>query len=254
MATDYTQDANCMGAWLFTEGSGTTVADASGEGNTCTFLGSGQPAWSASVPSGYSNNSVDFDGTNDLINCTTVAVATSNISYVAWVNLDGVGGSVNNHRFVVSITEGSSSQNWNSYFAIESWDENTDTLLQFTDSISTNAEVPTTGWQHVAVTYDGSNVRYYLNGALDSTVAFTDSLSTSYTTAFIGGRNAGVGTTYMNGLVTEVGYFTRVLSLSEINEIMDFGLDGSLDVATTKFRKTLSGIGTGTGKRQMVGN
>src|SRR3990167_6606086 len=253
MATDYTQDANCMGAWLFTEGSGTTVADASGEGNTGTFLGSGEPAWSASVPSGYSNNSVDFDGTNDLINCTTVAVASSNISFVAWVNLDGVGGSTENHRVVVSITEGTASQNWNSYFAIGDWD-NANTLFQFTDILSTNAEVPITGWQHVAVTYDGSNIRYYLNGALDSTVAFTGSLSTSYTTAYIGGRNNGVDTTYMNGLVTEVGYFTRVLSLSEIGDIMDFGLDGSLDVATTKFRKTLSGIGTGTGKRQMVGN
>ena len=63
--TDYTADATCKGAWLFTEGSGTSVADASGEGNTGTFVADGRPAWSSTVPTygegGSPSYSADFE-------------------------------------------------------------------------------------------------------------------------------------------------------------------------------------------------
>ena len=49
-AVDLTQDANCVGAWLFKEGSGESVADDSANSNSGTFLGAGEPAWAVDVP------------------------------------------------------------------------------------------------------------------------------------------------------------------------------------------------------------
>ena len=47
------------GAWGFNEGSGTTTADASGNGNTATLLNG--PTWVA----GKYGNGLSFDGAND---------------------------------------------------------------------------------------------------------------------------------------------------------------------------------------------
>ena len=64
--TDYTADANCEGAYLLSEGTGTTAADSSGEGLTFTFKGSGEPAWDSNgKPNTHYTNSIKFDGTDD---------------------------------------------------------------------------------------------------------------------------------------------------------------------------------------------
>ena len=56
------------GAWGFNEGSGTTTADASGNGNTATLVNG--PTWVA----GKYGNGLSFDGANDNL---TVANSTS---------------------------------------------------------------------------------------------------------------------------------------------------------------------------------
>lgn len=81
MATDYTKDSRCSLAYLFKEGSGTTVADSTGNGNTGTFGSLGHPAWSsANVPSfaisGSAPNSVVSDASS-IIAVTNLGQLTS---------------------------------------------------------------------------------------------------------------------------------------------------------------------------------
>ena len=60
-APNYTTYANCQGAWLF----GDDLADASGEGNELTLVGT-PPGYSATVPSGFTTGkSYEFDGVAD---------------------------------------------------------------------------------------------------------------------------------------------------------------------------------------------
>ena len=91
-ATNYcTTAAAC---YLFTEGSGTTTSDGSGNSNTGTFSGSGHPAWSGTVPSfhvsGSTANSVlyasgDYIGAGSGSSIANVSPMT----LVAWVYFTG---------------------------------------------------------------------------------------------------------------------------------------------------------------------
>lgn len=65
-ATDYTQDANCQGAWLFAD----DLTDESGEGNTLTD--GGTVSYTTDRPSGFSTGkSIDCDGSTDYIYIVT---------------------------------------------------------------------------------------------------------------------------------------------------------------------------------------
>ncbi len=46
-------------------------------------------------------------------------------------------------------------------------------------------------WQHVAVTYDGSNIKFYVNGLLTQTISKTGTICTSANAFMIGARPAG---------------------------------------------------------------
>jgi hypothetical protein len=75
-------------------------------------------------------------------------------------------------------------------------------------------------WYHVAGTYDGSTVKIYINGQLESTAAFTGALRNNPSTTAIGCQVLGGVCTYpFNGMVDELEIFNRALSQSEINAI-----------------------------------
>ena len=75
-----------------------------------------------------------------------------------------------------------------------------------------------TGWHHHVVTYDGTTVRLYVDGATAGTG--TPSLSTTNAPMRIGTR-AGAGG--HNGLIDEVGLWSRVLTPAEVTELFGVG-------------------------------
>ena len=267
MATDYTQSVNCMGAWLFTEGSGTTVADASGEGNTANFKASGEPVWDVDVPSGYSNNSVNFDGSNDYVllsggeGTSLDAALLDEWSFCLWGLVDNA---TAEHKFGGYWTNDGGEDGGAEYLLSIGTD-----MKPFAAFKNTNGDyyVPTSTtalsqdtWYHFCITFKRNTVggaKIYVDGvevASANTGDFAIYNANDANVVIGGGVDTGVTIIQpFDGQMTEVAMFNTELTQTQIQEIMDFGLDGSLDVATTKFRKTFSSIGTGTGKRQMVG-
>src|SRR5262249_32042458 len=80
-------------------------------------------------------------------------------------------------------------------------------------------------WNHVAVTYDGSNtIAFYINGQAAGSVSgnFYNYIINSFT---IGGNVIGGTTTEpsFNGLIDEVAFFNRNLSPAEIQSIYNAG-------------------------------
>jgi len=83
--------------------------------------------------------------------------------------------------------------------------------------------IPANQWTHVAATYDGSKMRVYINGALDSQKAYsygifpgTNDLAIG---AFVGGVPAGQYAYPFAGRIDEPAIFNRALSPSEIQQI-----------------------------------
>jgi hypothetical protein len=71
-------------------------------------------------------------------------------------------------------------------------------------------------WQYVSGTYDGNNVRLYLNGELASSVPYSGgSLSTTAITLGNG----------FSGYLDEIRIYNRVLNQDEIKELMNMGVE-----------------------------
>ena len=233
---DYTQDANCVGAWLFKEGSGTTVDNAQGtSANDGAFASSGNPAWASmsgtNAPS-YSNYMTTFDGnTGDYIDLGTYSVQT--LTMIAWVNPTS--------RSTVRTIFGSVAATQSPpQFRIETTGvlglvkQNSNYIGSSTGSVNTGT------WTNVAVTYNSSgDYIFYISGS--SSGNGTDLKTFTHNDRKAIGRNA-TNNEHFYGSLTEVAVFSRVLSSTEINDIMDNGLDGS-GAATVIPLRMLMGCG-----------
>ncbi len=89
-------------------------------------------------------------------------------------------------------------------------------------------------WQHVAVTYDGSSISIYINGALDKKMAVPNGggISKSTSDCFIGADN---GKHYFIGSIDEVKVEGRALSAREIAQTT---LQGNYEIARRENRFT----------------
>ena len=80
-----------------------------------------------------------------------------------------------------------------------------------------SASIPTGVWTHVAVTYDGTTRRYYINGALDLTSSlYPGALTTSTTDLAIGADLNPLSLYEWYGTIDEVRLWTRALTQTEI--------------------------------------
>jgi len=88
-------------------------------------------------------------------------------------------------------------------------------------------------WSHVALTYDGSAVKTYINGALIDNAAKTGNIDGTTSPVEIGGRQ--FDNLDFKGVIDEVEIFDRALSGTEIAGIYNAGSDGKCSIPTMDF-------------------
>lgn len=233
-ATDYTQDANCQAAWLFEEGSGTSSADSSQNSNTANFKGDGEPPFqSASPPAGYSTYYINFDGVDDYLYCgnhsSTNFVGNTEDFSVIWWNKFTAG---NDYERYFTRQDGATGDGWtigrniNEAVLIIERSSDQDYLELFGNGIDFSAS-----WAHYAVQYDWSEdkFRVYTNGSLT-----TDWTSIGGAGAFswaddddlyIGAKKTDF---QCESEMDEIALFNDLPDSTEINDIMDNGLEGAV--------------------------
>ncbi len=86
------------------------------------------------------------------------------------------------------------------------------------------AQLATGAWVHLAETYDGSALRFYLNGTQVSSVARTGSILTSTNALNIGSDS--IYGQYFNGLIDEVRIYNVALSAAQIQTDMATAIGG----------------------------
>ena len=79
----------------------------------------------------------------------------------------------------------------------------------------TTVMAPGQTWQHVAVTYDGSNIIFYINGVLNASCAITASAGAASDPLMIGGND----NTSPTGVMDELRIYQRALSAQEITSV-----------------------------------
>ena len=186
-------------------GSGTTWTDLSSDGNNGTITG----ATFGSDTRGY----FTFDGTNDEVEVgadTDLSNNANNFSAEVWFNADSVSGT----EYIFYQNNGTAGATHQ--FII--WRSSANVYIYIYGSSNTTLESLggfTQGeWTHVAFTFDGSNVKGYVNGTLKQTTARTDNANTSTDGEIYLGSN---GTTnFFTGKIAVARYYKTPLTASEV--------------------------------------
>ena len=197
-----------VACYPFFERGGTVLRDVSGRNNHGTLVNS--PAW-VRTPRG---SSLNFDGANQYVNMPNKNLFTDTdvFSAEAWIRTSANGGPYNFINFMKADASDYLLMDINS------------TVLRVSVRGSGGVGISANGgtvnantWYHIIVTYDGANVRNYINGSIVVTQPFT-SLFNSFDYFQIGGR-ANDNYQYFSGLIDEVRIYNRVLSSKEITQL-----------------------------------
>lgn len=86
-------------------------------------------------------------------------------------------------------------------------------------------------WMHFAATYDGSNMKIYFNGDMDTSMAFTGNLGYGSVSLYMG--YSGSGTDYYKGAIDDITIYNRALTAVEITAMANGTVGiGDADPAT----------------------
>ena len=198
-----------VAAYSFDEGAGTTFADASGNNNSGTISGA---TWAA----GRVGTALSFNGTSALANVpdSPTLDLTTRMTLEAWVNPV----TINSFRTVL-LKERAGQL---SYALYGNSDLDRPRGEIFTSAGWSNSQgtsqLPVNTWSHLAATYDGATLRFYLNGVLAGSAPATGSIIVSANPLRIGGNS--IWGEYFNGRIDEVRIYNRALSVTEIQQDM----------------------------------
>lgn len=100
--------------------------------------------------------------------------------------------------------------------------------------------VTANAWTHVAVTYDGSNLKFYINGALTNTRSGALSAKSKTSGSYYLGRDSRTGITVLNGRMNDFRLYDHCLSVKEVRElakglVLHYKLDDPYVEGTTNY-------------------
>ena len=203
------QARGLVGCWLKNEGSGSIVNDSSGNGHSGTITNA---FWTP----GLTGTALGFDATGDYVDFGA-ADWTENLSELSVVALVK-----NNNASKVGIVNRIVDK-WIGFNCfLLCWDS----TEKFYFSLRTNTAGPVyavgsirdgTLWHHVVGTYDGANIRLYVNGILEAgPVAITGTTRSAATNLLI---SSSAENCSWDGLIDHVYIYNRALSSSEIPQL-----------------------------------
>ncbi len=199
-----------VAAYGFEEGSGSTVSDTSGNGNNGTVSGG---AWTTA---GRYGDALVFNGTNTLVTINDAASLHlgSALTLEAWVNPSALGSWKN----LIYKPQGSTGISYVLQGSSSSTQVPSLGMSVCSANLMAPNPLPLNTWSHVAATYDGTTMTFYVNGTQVSSQAQTGTI-TSTTDALTIGGNSFYGENWA-GIIDEVRIYNRALSTSEIQTDM----------------------------------
>jgi hypothetical protein len=198
-----------VGAWGFNEGTGTTLEDSSGNGRTGAIS-------NATWTTGQFGQALNFTG-NGVVNLGDFDL-TGPFTVMAWMQTRSLyagtcgslvmkaldyGFELCGSQLAAKIAAGGT--NWSA------------TVSQPFTTADLNV------WKHVAMTYDGTTLRFYIGGALINSAAGAH--TTNNNPLLFGRWNPA--SEYWNGLIDEVRIYSRALSQAEVQVDMATPVGGS---------------------------
>ena len=205
---------NIVGWWPLDEGYGSKVYDASGNGNTGTFV---NPSWTH-----FANKTAlqvaQFNGVSSYIDVPSSAslTPTAKMSMFAWVYLNSASTALlekkNDYGMKIGV-QGLAAGDFSGYI----WGTN-GACSSYPFALSTG------NWYLVGYTFNGTEVRDYVDGLPYCNVTYTGSIPATTDVLAFGGPNDNDG--YVNGNLANVQIYNSSLSAAQAAQLYHEGISG----------------------------
>jgi hypothetical protein len=220
IATPILLPQGLVAAWNFSEGTGTSASDGSGNDNTATLING--PTWTA----GQYDTGLSFNGVNNYLrvsNSPSLNIAGNALTLTMWLNPQPLGGGDSvvlgkfwnatmtspYYQYGLELAAGSEP-----FFYV-----GTNTGFR---AVRMGSSLPFSQWSHLAVMFNGAQVQFYVNGILVRTQPLAASLQARGQPLYIGADITP--SQFHKGLLDEVRIYNRALTSSEIQTDMTTAL------------------------------
>lgn len=237
-AIDIKRDPALVGLWLFDDTTGKTVKDSSGNNNHGTI--NGDFKWDAGKFGGAIVS--PGAGSIDVPVSASLNTITKEITIAAWFRVDADSDTGIRRQNAYLLEDQSATEPVPDGFSFRIW-----TTQGLSPGIYGKTKLQKNKWNHVAGTYDGSQMKLYINGELEKEVL-------SDAGASIDGKwsgNIGTPTDILQlkygsetfiGAIDEIALLSRALSEAEIRELMAGALTTTSVNSKAKLTATWSAI------------
>lgn len=221
LASITSTQAALVGYWNLNENTGVTAGDFSANSNNGTLTamaGGGLPTW----VTGHTGNAGDYAVSVAAGGVIRVPDAASLHITNSWTIAGWVLDSGSNYGHLFSSSTSSTSRNW----LLQVSNNGGDSDYFWSDTGNTgfrkrlNYVTPVSGsvWHHLALTYDGANLRTYGDGLLKTTIGQTGSLASWGPFLNLGGSaiNTGSVGSQINGAIDDLVIFNSVENVTTI--------------------------------------
>ena len=206
-----------VGSWSFEDGGGTTAADGSGLGNDAAVVGAD---WTVGMEGG----ALSFNGAGDHVvipNDPSLSLASNRVTLACWIYPTSL-----STKWSTIIQKTNTSGGW---FDWQIYARASDAPTAYRPVFRVNYDkfgevqgdivLSTNTWYFIAATYDGSQMKFYIDGTLRGTTNATGTIPN-------GGRDIWVGSNdnwseHFAGLIDELYIYDRALSEGEIQALMN---------------------------------
>ena len=200
--------AGLVAAYAFNEGVGVVGADASGNANTGTLTNG--PLWT----SGKNGGALQFDGVDDRVRVNDADALDLSLAatFEAWVYPTVV---PSGWRTILQ-------KEADAYIFAASGGGTPASGGMFNGVLhvaSAPSPLPVNTWTHLAASYDGAQIRFYVNGVQVNTLAVSGSYEQNTNPLWIGG-NALYGE-HFKGKLDDLRIYNRALTAAEIQTDMN---------------------------------
>jgi glucose/arabinose dehydrogenase len=199
-----------VGAWGFDETSGTGVTDGSGRGNNGTISGA------VRTTAGRFGSALTFDGLNDWVTVPDSASLdlSTRATLEAWIFPTALG-----NAWRTAVIKEQPGQLVYALYANNDLSRPSGHLFTTGDLYSSGtAQLPLNAWSHLAMTWDGTTQRLYLNGGQVASRAVGGTLPNSAGALRFGGN--AVWSEWFAGRLDEIRIYDRTLTQQELQSDM----------------------------------
>lgn len=214
---EYASAPGLTAYWPLYETSGTTATDVSGNANDGTVSGATQGMGGILGGLSYA-----FDGVDDYIGISPIVSGDASGTVALWARPDFNGGNTGEYRLYDEQGSGEFTLlKFSDGFLYAGWNTGSDYRIKTDASVIFSAGE----WVHLALCWDSSSTRLYVNGTQTDTGA-APSVATMSSASI--GKKGNVSNVYYDGRLDDVRTYNTALSAAEVDYLASGPVNGTL--------------------------